>query len=251
MGCSASKTSDIKQKSSRSGIISISESAPDLREHPEMNTISLRNGNRTEVQGTEEQAPDRRNAYQTRFGNRYHEAQVPRETTAARLIRPTDNSRAQDSEDSSEEVDNPVQNNPRHGLRLAMLGQFLARENPVIEQLFMNLVADSQTHERLNIFDPNASDKASALKLPETGLMPFQIESIYPIEYKKGMIKSDDPSKHECNICLVPFEDGDMVKSLQCLHMYHQKCIDDWLGKKSICPNCKFNMRALDIDQLI
>lgn len=249
MGCSSTKSANINQRSGRSLTNSAIEP---VNHHSQIDTILLRNNTRTATQPAGQQLARDNNAYQTRFGNRYQEAQAPRETTAARMIRPTNISQARYSEESSDEENNSNhQASSRNAIPLALLGQILARDDPVLGQLFMNLMAEGQTHERLNVYDPKATEKMSALKLPETGLMPFQIESIYAIEYKKGMIKSDDPSKHECNICLVPFEDKDMVKSLQCLHMYHQKCIDDWLSKKSICPNCKFNMRALDMDQLV
>ena len=89
------------------------------------------------------------------------------------------------------------------------------------------------------------------MDLPEHGLHRHQIAAIYPITYTKQMGNLTDKSKQECDICLVDFKEGDMVKSLQCLHFYHSHCIDDWLHKKSICPNCKFNMIAIDFDQLI
>jgi len=103
----------------------------------------------------------------------------------------------------------------------------------------------------IDVFDPLAAKKMSELNLPEDGLKPHQINSIIPAKFKKANVKTDDPSKLECNICLVPFEDGDETKTLQCLHTYHSHCINSWLAKKCICPECKFNLRALDISQLL
>merc|ERR1719210_94571 len=43
----------------------------------------------------------------------------------------------------------------------------------------------------------------------------------------------------KCLICLDEFNDGDDVKTLPCLHIYHQKCIERWLNTDNSCPVCK------------
>lgn len=42
-----------------------------------------------------------------------------------------------------------------------------------------------------------------------------------------------------CNICLGPYEAGENVRTLPCMHRFHQPCIDHWLGTKAECPVCK------------
>ena len=43
----------------------------------------------------------------------------------------------------------------------------------------------------------------------------------------------------QCAICLEAMAEGDMVKSLPCLHAFHAKCIDRWLRSSKQCPMCK------------
>lgn len=43
----------------------------------------------------------------------------------------------------------------------------------------------------------------------------------------------------KCLICLDHFADGDDVKTLPCLHFYHQRCVDQWLRMDNSCPVCK------------
>merc|ERR1719346_679164 len=43
----------------------------------------------------------------------------------------------------------------------------------------------------------------------------------------------------KCLICLDEFNDGDDVKTLPCLHIYHQQCIERWLCTDNSCPVCK------------
>jgi len=45
--------------------------------------------------------------------------------------------------------------------------------------------------------------------------------------------------QHRCTICLDEFGDGDDLKTLPCLHIYHQKCIEQWLRADNSCPVCK------------
>lgn len=42
-----------------------------------------------------------------------------------------------------------------------------------------------------------------------------------------------------CLICLEDFGDGDDVMTLPCLHIYHKKCVEQWLGRDNSCPVCK------------
>lgn len=42
-----------------------------------------------------------------------------------------------------------------------------------------------------------------------------------------------------CSVCLGPFEEGDILRTLLCLHQFHQHCIDHWLRQNATCPICK------------
>lgn len=48
---------------------------------------------------------------------------------------------------------------------------------------------------------------------------------------------------HECRICLSTFSEGENVKTLPCLHIYHQSCIDNWLQRKGDCPICRESVK--------
>ena len=44
----------------------------------------------------------------------------------------------------------------------------------------------------------------------------------------------------KCTVCQTDFEDGDRIRTLLCLHMFHKECIDRWLTSQSgSCPICK------------
>jgi hypothetical protein len=41
-----------------------------------------------------------------------------------------------------------------------------------------------------------------------------------------------------CAVCLVDYEQGDLLRSLPCNHRFHQTCIDTWLRQRCVCPLC-------------
>lgn len=43
----------------------------------------------------------------------------------------------------------------------------------------------------------------------------------------------------ECCICLAKYKDKEEVRQLPCSHLFHLKCVDQWLRIISCCPLCK------------
>jgi len=62
--------------------------------------------------------------------------------------------------------------------------------------------------------------------------------------------KSDEGDKPRldqeltCSVCLEQVKDGELVRSLPCLHQFHCMCIDQWLRQQATCPVCKFRLGA-------
>jgi hypothetical protein len=42
-----------------------------------------------------------------------------------------------------------------------------------------------------------------------------------------------------CTVCLDELAKGDIVKMLPCGHIFHDRCIDEWLKHQKACPNCR------------
>ena len=67
-------------------------------------------------------------------------------------------------------------------------------------------------------------------------------ESMQEKTEKQQVVMQDDSESHSCDICLLPFEQGQIVAwshNSQCEHAYHLDCITDWLIKQKSCPNCR------------
>ncbi|PKA53482.1 RING-H2 finger protein ATL79 [Apostasia shenzhenica] len=52
----------------------------------------------------------------------------------------------------------------------------------------------------------------------------------------------------ECAICLCGFSDGDLVRVLpSCSHVFHLKCVDQWLSSNASCPSCRRSCRPPEL----
>lgn len=47
------------------------------------------------------------------------------------------------------------------------------------------------------------------------------------------------PNKHECCICCLPIEQFQSKRFLECTHVFHSQCIEQWLLRSSDCPYCR------------
>lgn len=56
---------------------------------------------------------------------------------------------------------------------------------------------------------------------------------------KYSDLKNKDEEK-KCSICLVDFEDNDMLLKLPCYHYFHRQCVEEWLKEYDYkCPVCR------------
>ncbi|KAF4803784.1 RING finger protein 165 [Turdus rufiventris] len=75
----------------------------------------------------------------------------------------------------------------------------------------------------------------------------------FPHKYKKrrpqeGKAKQDDGEESDtdekCTICLSMLEDGEDVRRLPCMHLFHQVCVDQWLATSKKCPICRVDIET-------
>ncbi|GLT81269.1 hypothetical protein SLA2020_526620 [Shorea laevis] len=77
----------------------------------------------------------------------------------------------------------------------------------------------------------------------DPGLDPALVQSFPTFKY--STVKDFRREKYglECSICLVEFGDDDMLRLLTvCYHVFHQECIDLWLGSHKTCPVCRSDL---------
>ena len=49
-------------------------------------------------------------------------------------------------------------------------------------------------------------------------------------------------NNYDCTICLEEFNNDEEIIKLKCNHLFHSKCIDDWIEKNQSCPLCRINL---------
>ena len=77
---------------------------------------------------------------------------------------------------------------------------------------------------------------ARVTNIPEN-LKKLELEKLCPtVKYSKTYQFTN------CSICLEEFKFNAFIKILQCKHMFHSSCIEEWYQAKSFCPLCKSSM---------
>ena len=50
----------------------------------------------------------------------------------------------------------------------------------------------------------------------------------------------------ECAICLGSIENEHSCRLLSCFHIFHEKCVVNWLVQNPSCPLCKKGFRSVE-----
>eukprot|EP01087_Luapelamoeba_hula_P016387 TRINITY_DN5036_c0_g1_i1.p1 TRINITY_DN5036_c0_g1~~TRINITY_DN5036_c0_g1_i1.p1 ORF type:complete len:288 (-),score=43.14 TRINITY_DN5036_c0_g1_i1:36-899(-) len=77
-----------------------------------------------------------------------------------------------------------------------------------------------------------------------TGASAEQISALPETKFNPSLQTSNPVANTTCPVCQMDFENGDMIRTLPCLHFYHTACIDKWLASKKTCPTC---MQRIDV----
>lgn len=73
-------------------------------------------------------------------------------------------------------------------------------------------------------------------------------QSLYEHENKRDenivlnvqMVKATkEDEEHSCSICMNNFSEGENKSVLECSHMFHYECIQEWGKHKQECPLCR------------
>nr|GMC74462.1 E3 ubiquitin-protein ligase At1g63170-like [Ipomoea batatas] len=74
----------------------------------------------------------------------------------------------------------------------------------------------------------------------ERGASNEQLSSLPTWKYKQVCSNPDLENENpECCICLAQYCDKEEMRQLPCSHVFHLKCVDQWLRIISCCPLCK------------
>ncbi|KAG7473284.1 hypothetical protein MATL_G00094060 [Megalops atlanticus] len=74
----------------------------------------------------------------------------------------------------------------------------------------------------------------------------------YPHKYRKRKLHGkqdeeegpEEDTEEKCTICLSILEEGEDVRRLPCMHLFHQLCVDQWLLTNKKCPICRVDIEV-------
>ncbi|KAL6012292.1 hypothetical protein ACLOJK_002771 [Asimina triloba] len=70
-----------------------------------------------------------------------------------------------------------------------------------------------------------------------SGLSPDDLQKLPCFDYGSPAVRA---SPADCPICLDGFREKESCRILpQCSHVFHARCIDEWLAKAPVCPVCR------------
>ncbi|GFP93578.1 E3 ubiquitin-protein ligase sdir1 [Phtheirospermum japonicum] len=102
-----------------------------------------------------------------------------------------------------------------------------------------NVPAASMTDEEINVLPVHkykVSGPQSVSSSVQQGSSSTSKQD--PVNAQARSKTSDDDLT--CSVCLEQVNDGELIRSLPCLHQFHVNCIDPWLRQQGTCPVCKF-----------
>lgn len=56
-----------------------------------------------------------------------------------------------------------------------------------------------------------------------------------------------DTSFRRCGVCLMEYNEGEILRVLPCSHALHEKCAKGWLKVDSVCPYCKMEVGGVEV----
>ena len=83
-------------------------------------------------------------------------------------------------------------------------------------------------NSNLNINQSNQINNEENNDYPEAPINNINNEFIYEKRYEHENIIEDE----KCNICNIKFNNNDIIKSMQCGHIYHKFCLDKFLERQ-------------------
>ncbi|XP_038649316.1 E3 ubiquitin-protein ligase RNF165 isoform X1 [Scyliorhinus canicula] len=120
---------------------------------------------------------------------------------------------------------------------LALQGLTGGRQSPAVRESYEELL---QLEDRLGTVNRGAIQNVIE-------------QYTFPHKYKTRMHKNlkgpkedeeDTDFDEKCTICLCMLEEGENVRRLPCMHLFHQVCVDQWLATSKKCPICRVDIEA-------
>uniref|UniRef100_A0A672U6M1 RING-type E3 ubiquitin transferase n=2 Tax=Strigops habroptila TaxID=2489341 RepID=A0A672U6M1_STRHB len=142
------------------------------------------------------------------------------------------------STSSTQMVVHKIRNYPYPHLQLlALQGLNPGRHTSAMQESYEELL---QLEDRLG-----SVSRGAVQNTIERFTFPHKYKKRRPQEGKAGQEDGEESDTDEkCTICLSMLEDGEDVRRLPCMHLFHQVCVDQWLATSKKCPICRVDIET-------
>uniref|UniRef100_A0A673CL69 E3 ubiquitin-protein ligase RNF181 n=1 Tax=Sphaeramia orbicularis TaxID=375764 RepID=A0A673CL69_9TELE len=90
----------------------------------------------------------------------------------------------------------------------------------------------------VDVFDPGAFDLSDwDQRLPPPAARAA-VQSLSVVVISPDQAGDKHSMNLTCPVCLLEFEEPEVVQEMPCEHLFHSGCILPWLGKTNCCPLC-------------
>ncbi|XP_039606554.1 E3 ubiquitin-protein ligase RNF165 isoform X1 [Polypterus senegalus] len=139
---------------------------------------------------------------------------------------------------SAQVVVHEIRNYPYPQLHLlALQGLSPTRHASAVRESYEELL---QLEDRLG-----SVNRGAVQTTIERYTFPHKYKKRRPQELKIAMEEEEESDMDEkCTICLSMLEDGEDVRRLPCMHLFHQACVDQWLATSRKCPICRVDIET-------
>jgi len=122
------------------------------------------------------------------------------------------------------------------GNHVPVIVEWSEEEEPVIVEELPALDASGAT---TSTKDPT-SDSPGVVPIPSSADVEVEVKSDEATQSKtEKQYNFDDEEGELCAICLVPFDEEELLMRLPCKHLFHWDCVEPWLQKNGTCPQCR------------
>ncbi|XP_069074969.1 E3 ubiquitin-protein ligase ARK2C isoform X1 [Pleurodeles waltl] len=139
---------------------------------------------------------------------------------------------------SAQVVVHEIRNYPYPQLHLlALQGLNPSRHTSAVRESYEELL---QLEDRLG-----SVNRGAVQNIIERFTFPHKYKKRRPQEGKHEKPDGEESDTDEkCTICLSMLEDGEDVRRLPCMHLFHQVCVDQWLATSKKCPICRVDIET-------
>jgi len=136
-------------------------------------------------------------------------------------------------------------------INLEELAQVPMNPSVVVPRIEFNNMDELPMNPSVSMSRIRIDDMREVQMSPTVLLSRLEIPANIDARKPKGMEKDDmikltivQKFERKCAICLTEFEDGEDLRCLiRCTHVFHVKCVDEWLKDNKRCPMCRQFLR--------